>query len=174
MEHRRLTLTEWATRWGVSSQALAELAAAPAFVPDPPRKPVESESGLQALVRLEAGRKGIHLWRNNSGAGYMVDRDRLCSECRDHVRSRLVRWGLANESPALNEILKSADLIGWRPRLIVDGMVGHTIAQFVSRECKKPGWHYTGTPEEVAQNRWHSLVLAAGGDSAIVNTEGSL
>lgn len=157
-----MTLQEWAARWGLPPQALTELAALPWWAaPSVPSRPITSESALQSLVRLEAARKGWHLFRNNVGAGQLKN-------------GSFVRWGLANESTNVNSVVKSGDLIGWRPRLIGPSDIGHTIAQFVSRECKRPGWKYTGTPEEQAQVRWHSMVLANGGDSAITNSEGSI
>lgn len=172
-----MTLTEWATRWGVPAQALAELAATPAFVPEPPTKPDGSESYVQSVVRLEGAAKGYRLWRNNVGAGQVLHAKtirQLCRTCQDLVRGRPIRWGLANDSSNLNEELKSGDLFGWRRRLITPDMVGTLIAQAVNRECKPVGWAYTGDEHEQAQLRWHYMVLADGGDSAIVTGVGSL
>jgi hypothetical protein len=120
-----------------------------------------SEARVQSLVRLEAPTKGVTLWRNN--VGVLVD-----------TTGRPVRFGLANDSRALNEELKSGDLIGWRPVLVTPDLVGRTIAQFVSRECKPEGWRFTGTPREKAQLRWLDLVRAAGGDAAFANGVGTL
>lgn len=85
-----------------------------------------------------------------------------------------MRYGLANDTKKLNEKIKSSDLIGWRPVLVTPAHVGTLIAQFVSRECKKPSWAYTGTPHEVAQLRWIAAVTADGGDAKFCNAEGSL
>jgi hypothetical protein len=166
-----MSLEEWAARWGLPAQALAELAILPQIEHGTPVG--KSESNVQSRVRLEAARKGIHLWRNNSGAGSVVNPKDLCPSCKRLARS-FIRWGLGNDSPKLNEVVKSADLIGWRPRVITLDDVGKKIAQFTSRECKHEGWQYSNTPEEAAQTRWHAMVLRDGGDSAIVNTEGSL
>ena len=80
---------------------------------------------------------------------------------------RPVRYGLANDSKALNETIKSADLIGWRSRLIMPGDVppeGLRVAVFVSIECKEAGWEYNPNDEhEKAQKRWADMVNAAGG-----------
>lgn len=168
-----MTLTEWAERWGLPLQALVELSQLPNHPPEPLSRAVESESAVQSLIRLEAAKAGWHLFRNNNGAGAVIDTKKLCRQCIQYSR-RFIRWGLANDSSNLNEVVKSADLIGWRPRLITPSDIGHTIAQFVSRECKRPDWRFTGTPEEMAQARWHSMVLANGGDSAITNSEGSI
>lgn len=168
-----MTLAEWAGRWGIPPQAIAELAGIPAVQPVPFDDPPHSESHVQAKVRLEAARKRVHLWRNNSGAGSVVNPKELCPRCQPLART-FIRWGLGNDSAKLNEVVKSADLIGWRPRLITSNDIGNTIAQFVSRECKRTGWKFSNTPAEAAQLRWHTMILAAGGDSAIVNSEGSL
>lgn len=122
---------------------------------------VESESAVQSLIRLEAARKGIWMGRNNVGA------------LKDKT-GRVVRYGLANDSAAVNEVVKSADLIGVRKVLITSDHVGKIIGQLVSRECKPVDWVYTGTPREQAQLRWATLINSYGGDAAIVNSEGSL
>jgi len=127
-----MTLTEWANRWGIPPQAIAELAGISAVMPVPFDEAPHSESHVQAKVRLEAARKGVHLWRNNSGAGSVVEPKKLCPRCQPLART-FIRWGLGNDSAKLNEVVKSADLIGWRPRLITSELVGHTVAQFVSR-----------------------------------------
>jgi hypothetical protein len=155
---------QWATRHRVSLQALQELQALfgmhgghdlPATVKG------TSEAAVQAAVRLEAARKGVRLFRNNVGA--LID-----------SRGVPVRYGLANESKQVNEVMKSADLIGWRPVLIGPQHVGQVIGQFVSRECKKVGWQYTGDARELAQLAWAQLVTASGGDAAFCTGEGTL
>jgi hypothetical protein len=49
-------------------------------------------------------------------------------------------------------------------------MVGKTIAQFVSRECKPEGWRFSNSPREEGQAKWAGLVNAAGGDACFVCT----
>jgi len=122
----------------------------------------QTESNAQALVRLEASRKGKLLFRNNVGAGTVAE------------SGSFVRWGLANDSKAVNSKLKSGDLIGIQPVLITQAHVGTIIGQFLSREIKAPGWKYHGTDRELAQIRWAELILARGGDAAIVTGPGSL
>ncbi len=153
-------ITQWATRHHVSAQALHELQAIFGMHGGhelPESIAGTSEAAVQAAVRLEAARKGVRLWRNNVGA--LIDK-----------RGVPVRYGLANDSKQLNESIKSADLIGWRP--VVIG--GQCIAQFVSREVKAVGWRYTGTDHEVAQLAWAQLVTASGGDAAFCTGEGTL
>ena len=91
------------------------------------------------------------LWRNNVGA------------LKDE-RGVPIRYGLANDTKALNKIMKSGDLIGWYRRTILAENVGQVIAQFVSIEAKRPGWEYNPSDEhQVAQARWRDLVIAQGG-----------
>ena len=155
---------QWATRHGVSLQALNELQALFGLHGGhmlPPEVKGTSEAAVSAAVRLEAARNGVRLFRNNVGA------------LKDE-RGRLVRYGLANDSKQVNEVCKSGDLIGWRPLLIGPQHMGTVVAQFVSRECKEPGWRYTGTEREVAQLNWAQLVTSGGGDAAFCSGVGTL
>lgn len=156
-----LTLTTWAARWGIPADALADLQAT---ITAPDTLPVElarNEADVQAAVRLEASRRGCRLWRNNVGV------------LKDE-RGVPVRFGLANDSAAVNHSVKSADLIGVRPVLIRPDHVGATIGQFVSRECKAPGWRFRGSDRELAQMKWAQIVTALGGDACFANGEGTL
>lgn len=112
----------------------------------------ELETEVQRQVRLEAARLGIYLWRNNIGAATLEN-------------GSFVRWGLANDSSNVNSVMKSGDLIGVRRRIITQADVGRSFGQFVSRECKRENWIYTGTEAEVAQKKWRDLIRAAGGDA---------
>lgn len=122
---------------------------------------MKSETAIQNEIRLEASEKGGRLWRNNVGATYTKDGDFL-------------RYGLANDSSAINKQIKSADLIGIRPILITADMVGLTIGQFVSREVKAASWRYTGNERDRAQLAWAELILSLGGDACIVKGRGTL
>lgn len=120
-----------------------------------------SEAAVQNNVRLEAVRKGMRLWRNNNGA------------LKDE-RGVPVRYGLANDTPAVNKVLKSSDLIGIDPTPITPAMVGQPRGQLVAVECKEGAWNYTGTEHEVAQFNFIKLVVAMGGRAMFVNREGIL
>ena len=121
---------------------------------------LKNEAQVQAEVRLLASKAGWRLWRNN--VGVMID-----------SRGVPVRYGLANDSRQLNAAVKSADLIGIRPRLITPYMVGRVIGQFVSRECKREGWVINPSdPHDMAQLKWLILVAELGGDAQM--TTGAL
>lgn len=151
---------EWANKWGISLDALRDLATSVCYIP--PAKDDGSESRQQSLVRLEAAQKRtVYLFRNNVGA------------CTTDTGS-FVRYGLANDTPAMNAAVKSADLIGFRSKLIVAADVGTVLAQFVSREVKRANWHWTDTPENFAQLKWAALINTHGGDAAICTGPGSL
>lgn len=145
---------EWARRWGVPVPAINEmLAAYGAYDPVPAVTGASgSESRNQSELREAIAHRGGRLWRNNVGA--LLD-----------SRGVPVRYGLANDSKALNAVIKSGDLIGIQPRLVTADMVGTVIGQFISREVKATGWHYTGTAREQAQLRWAMLVNQLGGDA---------
>lgn len=155
-------LTAWASRWGVPDEALADLIAtiAPSDTQTGSLGPPQTEAYAQSVVRLEAPRYGVWLGRNNVG----VLKD---------VNGRPVRYGLANESPAMNARMKSADLIGIKPVTITAVHVGTVIGQFVSRECKRPGWSWRGDAHEQAQLNWALLVSRYGGDAAFATGEGT-
>jgi hypothetical protein len=114
-----------------------------------------NENELSALVRLEAEKQGMRLWRNNVGATYTKE-------------GNFIRYGLANDSKQLNSVVKSADLIGVKPIRITSEMIGKVIGQFVSYEIKNPHWVYRGTPHEMSQHRWLELIKMLGGDARFI------
>lgn len=152
---------DWAIRWGVPAGALQELQASVLGLDGTAQSSIgRSEAAVQADVRLAASRAGARLWRNNVGAGYSED-------------GRFMRWGLANDSANVNAVIKSADLIGIRPRIIGPDDVGKLFGQFLSREVKEGGWRYSGTPRETAQLAWATLINSLGGDAAFTAGAGS-
>lgn len=152
-----VNLDEWAATWHIPPAALLDLRARlgesvlPALMPS---QSDGSESRMQSQMRLAAAADGVWLTRNNVGA--LLD-----------DRGVPVRYGLANESKAQNEVVKSADLIGIRPIQILPAHVGRVIGQFVSREVKHEGWKWTGSAREQAQMAWAKFVVSKGGDAAI-------
>lgn len=154
-------MADWALRHGVTPAALAELRDMLTPAPPPPVGAPHTEAWAQSAVRLEAAGCGVWLGRNNVGQ-------------LPGPSGQPVRYGLANDSHALNAKLKSADLIGIRRVTITQAMVGLTIGQFVSREIKRPGWTWRGDAHEVAQQNWNTLVLSYGGDAAFATGPGTL
>lgn len=164
------TLSQWAARWGkaIPPEALADLHARMGLAGEQytasAKRPNEaaSESYVQSLVRLEAPKAGVILFRNNVGA--------LPDET-----GRVVRYGLANDSKEMNAQIKSADLVGLRRVLIGPQHVGHTIGQFVSREVKHGAWRFNPKDKhEAAQMKWLELVTSWGGDAAFASGVGTL
>ena len=143
-------LEQWAIKWGVSRAALNDLQEQVGIFSAPITTGDTPEAVVQARVRLAASREGCILWRNNVGA-YQSEKG-------------FVRYGLANESHAMNQAIKSSDLIGIRPVLITPEMVGSTLGRFVAIECKRGGWKYTGTQREQAQLKFLHLIAAKGGE----------
>lgn len=161
-----MMLHDWALAWHIPYDALADLQRRMALIGDDvvaKPKRGESEAAVQAAVMLEAPTRGVLLFRNNVG---VLKRE-------DGVP---VRFGLANQTPAQNKVIKSADLIGIRRRnvaqLHADGV--EFVGQFVSREVKEYGWRFTGTDREIAQQAWLDLILAHGGDAAFAPGVGTL
>lgn len=151
-----VTLMTWAMKWKIPPEALNELMQAAMFLPEQRPAEDESEARVQSEIRLAAARTRRYLFRNNIGAGTLKN-------------GSFVRWGLGNDSTAINEKFKSADLIGWECVQITPDMVGQYIARFLSVECKKLRWKFSGTAEEMAQVAWATLVNAQGGRAFITN-----
>ncbi len=159
-----MNLTQWAIRHAIPFEALDELRREFGTITTGAGSgPTAgaSEAAVQTNVRLEASYKGARLWRNNVGAF-------------KPETGGMVRYGLCNDSPHMNRVIKSSDLIGLRPVVITQVHVGQTFGLFIARECKAAGWQYTGTDHEVAQLKFLELVAALGGDASFVTGEGTL
>lgn len=124
---------------------------------------MSSESANQNHIRRVLHDRGDRLFRNNRGA--LLDK-----------RGKPVRFGLANDTVAEGEALKSADLIGWEVVLVTPDMVGTFIARFKSIEVKPTGWKppapgplkdtrgkLTAYGHYVGQRAWADLVNDEGG-----------
>lgn len=153
-------LLEWQRKHGITAEALADLVTMVGL--DVPRSSKGTpEARVQDEARLLASKMGWRLFRNNVGV------------LKDE-RGVPVRYGICNDSPAMNKRIKSSDLIGIRPVVITPDMVGSTIGQFVAREVKKAGWKYKGTEHEQAQLAFGTLVIGLGGDFKFWSGEGEL
>ena len=152
-------LAQWARRWQVNPQCLAELlqamgAGAPS---DALNGPAKSEAAVQQQVQLRAASRGARLWRNNVGA------------CED-TTGRMIRYGLANQTAQINKVFKSSDLIGITPVVINPLHVGQTMGVFTAVECKAPGWKYRDSDERaVAQLAFINFVVSRGGIARFVS-----
>ena len=150
-----IDLTRWAIRHHVGVDAIAELRAMLTTGATSEAGSNGSEARVASAVTLEAGRRGdIVLWRNNVGACKTDD-------------GRMIRYGLANVSKAMNERIKSADLIGVYRRVITQDDVGRVIGQFLSVETKREGWKPSNSQRDTAQAAWASGVVAWGGVALI-------
>ena len=121
----------------------------------------DSEALIQKQVRLEAAQKGMILWRNNSGTAF-------------DASGNFFRFGLANDSGKMNKTIKSSDLIGIRPVVVTQDMVGKTLGLFVAKEVKRGDWEFKGTEREQAQLKFIELVRSMGGEADFVKEVGTL
>lgn len=155
-----MTLLEWAMKHRITPDALRELCHTCIYL-GPEVEDGHKESNVQRDVRLEYAHAGKYLFRNNRGAGRMES-------------GNFVRYGLANDSKALGDAVKSADLIGWESFVVTPEWVGHKVARFLSVEVKRESWEWSGTLEEMAQLKWAALVNAEGGRAVITNKVGTV
>lgn len=155
-------LYEWAIRHGVGMAAMHELQCIMGVTRDEGQPTTEeaglSEAAIQNNVRLEASHKGMRLFRNNVGGD----------------KNSGLRWGLANDSSAVNKVIASSDLIGIDSALITLADVGQPRGRFLSIEVKEAGWNYTGAGRETPQFNWIKLINSLGGRAMFVNRTGML
>ncbi len=159
-----MNLTQWAIKWGVPIEAVEDLRREFGLIntdPQPSGLAAESEGAIQTRIRLEATQKGCRVWRNNVGGTYTEE-------------GSFLRYGVANDSKQMNDLIKSSDLIGIRPLLITQNHVGQIIGQFIAREVKAANWGYSGNKREEAQLNFLNLVASLGGDAAFATSVGTL
>lgn len=143
-------LYQWAIKWGIPQAALEDYKRLCGMIDDYfTVTEGASETAVQSSVRLEASKAGHRLFRNNVG---VLRNDKGVP----------VRFGLCNDTKAMNEKFKSSDLIGFSKT-----------GKFIAREVKESGWIYTGTPREQAQLNFIELVNLHGGDACFVTGTGS-
>ena len=111
---------------------------------------MKSEASVQEQIRLVAGQHDHVCDRNNNGA--LPDKN-----------GRYVRYGLGNDSPSINEVRKSSDLIGCVSMLILPHHVGRTIGVYCATEVKKEGWVWEGNDRELAQLAFINDITRHGG-----------
>src|SRR5690606_15398363 len=125
-------IQSWAARHGINEFAVAELRMLFGHCPELSTEQVatfkgKGESFIQSSVRLAAPKHGYTFFRNNVGA------------LKDE-RGVPIRYGAFNDTAALNKVVKSHDLLGWKSFIVTEDWVGRRIAQFASRECKSADW----------------------------------
>lgn len=120
------------------------------------------EGPVQQRVRLAAAQQGIWLMRNNSGA------------CYDDT-GRLVRYGLGNDSAQVNRRIKSSDLIGITPMIVMPHHVGQFLGVFTALEVKESGWNGSIVGERlIAQQKFHHEVINKGGYAGFISDPSQL
>lgn len=158
-------INEWARRHGVSTEAVSDLHnVLMSAVPQQMSDVTGSEAAAQQRIRLAAPHHGVRLWRNNVGATPSSEQH-SCPHCLNHFteQKQPVRYGLANESTAMNKVIKSSDLIGITPLTVRPEHVGGVIGVFTAIECKRPGWKYKAIAREQAQLSFMQVVIGLGG-----------
>ena len=125
------------------------------------QKKTKSEANVSQQTRLDCSQEmGTVLFRNNVGAFKSPS-------------GAWVRYGLANDSKAMNSRIKSSDLIGFTPVTITSEMVGSTVAVFTAIETKEEGYKPSGVKQKAhyeAQKRFCDKVSAKGGIAGIVDS----
>lgn len=115
------------------------------------------ETKLMNQIQVRAAQLGFRLFRNTVGLAWLGTPIPINNT--PHVllhNARRVRVGF---TPG------SSDLIGWRPVIVTQDMVGTVIAQFVAREVKTPN----GRPTP-GQIDFVNTVNDAGGDAMIITS----
>ena len=149
-----VTFAQWAQKWGIPPEAISDYLNSVGAITEPKSSQSKTpESLVSQKTRLEASRAGVALTRNNVGAGKLEN-------------GRFMRWGLWNESAAMNENFKSPDLIGIAPITITPQHVGTVIGQFVARETKKGDWVFRESDKRAqAQLNCINFINARGGNA---------
>ena len=146
-----ISITHWAQRHNVSPAALRELTEI--LCPDIHTSDAEgygNEAQVQAQIRKASPFAKAWLGRNNRGA---MEKD-----------GRWIRFGLANDSNAIDKVFKSGDLIGITPRLVMPEHIGQVWGLFTNVEVKEPGWKFTpGDKRAIAQLAFNRHVIKYGG-----------
>lgn len=120
-----------------------------------------AESGIQTQTRLEAARAGKLMFRNNSGAF-------------QDPSGRWVRFGLGNDSVALNKEFKSPDLIGVSPYLVTERDFGRVVGIATAFEIKHGNWFFTGDERETAQENFMREWRKHGGFAGFVSHQSQI
>lgn len=107
-----------------------------------------TETAIQNAIRLVLSKLGLRLFRNNIGLATFPDGSK-------------VEYGLGPGT---------SDLIGWRPVVVTQDMVGRRLAVFAAVEVKKPG-HKTSKKRLEEQINFLEQVVKAGGIGVMCDDE---
>ena len=121
---------------------------------------MSSERRIQSEILMAAAANGMTLFRNNVGQGWTGKAERLADGSVLIREPRPLHAGLCKGS---------SDLIGLRPLVVTDSMVGETLAQFVAVEVKSKRGRVTAD-----QQRFLTFVHDAGGMDVVARCAGDL
>ena len=107
------------------------------------------EAAVASHIRLEAAKRNVLLWRNNSGGFY-------------DQTGRFVRYGLGNFTE--KDGVKSSDFVGPTPVFITPEMVGTVVGVFTAVETKPTDWKFNiNDKDHLAQAKFIDIVRSVGG-----------
>lgn len=121
------------------------------------------EAAVTKYIMLEEAKLNVLGMRNNVGMAKFID---------DYGQTRVVNYGLMNESPNQNKVIKSSDRILINPVWCYRDHIGWGwIGQFGAAEIKRTGWQFDQADQHsVAQAAFHSIVRQYGGVAGFVTS----
>ena len=119
---------------------------------------------VSAMAQIAMTKRGARVFANSMGMGIVGTVVEEYNDSGGHIitqrGARRVRFGVCNPG--------GSDLLGWRPLVITEGMVGQTVAQFVAVECKTKAYNKASKD----QKNFLAQVARAGGVAVIARREG--
>jgi hypothetical protein len=124
------------------------------------------ENNMISLIQIQVSKLGWRLFRNSTGTAWQGKATTIKETGPYFVK----KGSVILEDPRFLEyglVKGGSDLIGWKPVVITQEMVGQTIAQFTAREVKSPNGRPTAE-----QLNFVARLNAAGGDGKVVYSVG--
>jgi len=118
------------------------------------------ERSIRAAIQLATSRKGIRLFANVTGLGYVGRVVERSGSTVTLANARVLHAGL---------VKGGSDLVGWSPLVITESMVGQTVAIFTAVEVKTKGLKVV---EGDDQHRFITAVRRAGGRAGVAYNSG--